>query len=962
MEGLFLKLLNMSITAAYVFTFVFILRLFLKRAPKWISYALWSLMLFRLVCPVSFSSDFSVFGRLGGAGPSAQLDGMAFIEPVAASAAAPASAPISGAGGSLASLPASSASAAAGLSGTGISAADPMQMLIFIGMCVWLTGIAVMLIYGAASYLKLKRRVSEATRVEGNVFETDAISAPFVFGLTRPRIYLPVSLDGTGRDFVLRHERAHIRRGDQFIKPLAFLALSVHWFNPFVWLAFVLMGRDMEMSCDERVIRELEPEARAGYGETLAGLAAKRPLLAGSPLAFGESGVKTRVRNVLSYRRPAFWVIAIAVIAAAAVGICLLTNPEKSAISDGEIVSAQFDGAELPKELYTELAAMIDSYGRSHWNINTSPITRSDGLFGEPDYTITLNMADGSAYTLKKYYTNAWSLFRGEFGYRYILGFEEAGSEVKAWRMPDSFSCAQELGDWENRMHDALSVITDISVGTSLEAAVIGFMEDGWWYGGELLSGEKHPGTFKASSFVTLLWEETERGLVFYGVSLYRSYNVTQISFSVAESFQCPCVITLDKATLACLDFWVPGDGAYFEMDIYAKFPEEIAEEAALRYVDYFDRQAAACDDKARSFGGFVDTIPLLTVTSDSTTVLPYENFLWSNTYAEDIGGWLSADGISIFNDLGAVLAQLPMVTLREDFTITCAEGVSHHGVTVVAGESLEVLYRNADMMILTALPEGQYYVSISVSKQGDYVAAGGDYESEGYECVFRYVVNEYSYEKMLMSQPVHDKVCMMVRLTGDGGINGYIVPKNQDAWLSAWTYVLDQVEKGVLWKDTETSLGIWVMYQDEWCQFMDSGALVIPGAGRVEAGDAAALYALAEPIAKKHSIGVFRPDMINGVISAMLKTSSDSVATISAETLSKLESLLSNAKEFRGGSACPFDALLTLETTNGVITIALATDGCPIYMVNGVCFEYEASDNTELYALFHVTLPTGLE
>lgn len=457
-----------------------------------------------------------------------------------------------------------------------------------------------------------------------------------------------------------------------------------------------------------------------------------------------ESGVKSRVRNVLNYKKPAFWVSIAAVAAVAVLAVCLLTNPEISAISDGGIISARIDSAEIPKELYTKLAELIDSYGRSRWKTNTSPIRRSDGLFGEPDYTITLNMADGTAYTLKKYYTNAWSLFHGEYGYRYVLGFVENGEETRAWMMSEGFSCSREFGDWQNRLQKVLSATDNTAdaaaVSAALESAIIEFMEDGWWY-----AGEKHPGTFKAASFVTLYEEETYGGRKYYGVSMYRSYNFTENNYSVAENFQISCVITLDKTTLACTDFWIPGDGAYFEMDIYNKFPAEIAENAALRYVEYHDRQAAECDEKARMFGGFEDAAPLLTVASGGTTAVPYENFLWSYVYSEDNSGWLCGDAMSVLYDLGAVPDRLPTVTLRDDFKITCAGNVTSHGVTVVAAESLEVLYRNADKTVLTALPEGTYYVVVIASKRGDYIEAGGDYESEGFECVFRLNVDEDS-------------------------------------------------------------------------------------------------------------------------------------------------------------------------------------------------------------------------
>ncbi len=309
METSFLKVLNMSIAASYVMVAVLILRLALKRAPKRISYSLWSVVLFRLVCPVSLSSAFSVFARLG---KTTSSGGIEYIPPDIG---------VSGANtvvGNL--LPAATPEAGA----------NPLQIIIFAGACVWLAGIAAMLIYSVVSYLRLQRRTSEATLLFDNVFETDEIASPFVCGFTRPKVYLPVGLSDGDRDYVLRHERTHIDRKDHLVKPFSFLVLSVHWFNPFMWLAFLLMSCDMEMSCDERVVRDLDADGRAGYSSALVHLAVKRPILAGSPLAFGESGTQERVKNVLNYRKPAFWVSALAIIAVIIAAACLLTNPAKT--------------------------------------------------------------------------------------------------------------------------------------------------------------------------------------------------------------------------------------------------------------------------------------------------------------------------------------------------------------------------------------------------------------------------------------------------------------------------------------------------------------------------------------------------------------------------------------------------------------------------------------------------------
>jgi len=382
MEDLFLKILNMSITATYVLLAVLVLRLILKRAPKWISYALWSLVLFRLVCPVSMSSAFSIFGRIGKTTSSGgglehipenigmmsvpQVDiGTAGINTVINNA-----------------LPAAAPAASV----------NPMQILVLIGAYIWLTGIALMLIYSVVSYLRLKHRMSEATLLSGNIFETDKITSPFVCGFIKPKIYLPVGLSGNERDYVLRHEQTHISRRDHIIKPLAFLVLSVHWFNPFMWLAFILMSRDLEMSCDEKVISGLDAEGKTGYSTALMQLAMKRPILAGSPLAFGESEAKGRIKNVLNYIKPPFWILIIAIVIAAAAGFALLTDPVENAskIAESEIVPLSVEEIEQYNKIFEPL--IIDVQG------NTVINPRSHFLTSFYDRPEDINLAECLRY------------------------------------------------------------------------------------------------------------------------------------------------------------------------------------------------------------------------------------------------------------------------------------------------------------------------------------------------------------------------------------------------------------------------------------------------------------------------------------------------------------------------------------------------------------------------------------
>lgn len=409
MAELFVKIVNMSITATYVLAAVLVLRLILNRAPKWISYALWSLVLFRLVCPVSISSTFSIFGGLG---KSASTGGG--IEYIPANIGMMA-APQADIGTASVNTVINGALPAA----TPTASVSPMQILVFIGACIWLTGIAVMLIYSIVSYLRLRHRMAEATLLlSGNIFETDKISSPFVCGILRPRIYLPVGLSGNGRDYVLRHEQTHIVRKDHLIKPFAFLVLSVHWFNPFIWLSFFLMSRDLEMSCDEKVISSLDSEGKTGYSLALMQFAMKRPIPAGSPLAFGESGAKGRIRNVLNYKKPAFWILIVAVVIVITAGFILLTDPVDKAPS-------QVFKAELASDRY--VLSWNDKVYRSYGFLNDN-----SGLIGEKFASVDTGYKNScSIYLVNGYEPEQWIIFsESSFMGTYTLYKEDSVTET----------------------------------------------------------------------------------------------------------------------------------------------------------------------------------------------------------------------------------------------------------------------------------------------------------------------------------------------------------------------------------------------------------------------------------------------------------------------------------------------------------------------------------------------------
>lgn len=297
MSALFLTILHMSVCASWLVLAVLLLRLCLRRAPKWFNVLLWGIVAVRLIFPFSVKSPLSLLPRTEAIRPAITT---------------------------VQTQPAQISSAAA----SGGSAA-PAQSWLSILAWVWLAGAAALLLYTMVSTLRLRHRVREAVRLRGNIYQSERIDSPFVLGTIRPRIYLPYRMDSCDRQHVIAHEQAHLRRGDHLWKPLGFLLLTIHWFNPVMWLSYVLLCRDIELACDERVVRDMTREDRAAYSQALLQCSLnRRRRLVLCPLAFGEVGVRTRVKSVLRYRRPAVWLSAAAVLLCAALAVTFLTEPK----------------------------------------------------------------------------------------------------------------------------------------------------------------------------------------------------------------------------------------------------------------------------------------------------------------------------------------------------------------------------------------------------------------------------------------------------------------------------------------------------------------------------------------------------------------------------------------------------------------------------------------------------------
>ena len=311
MAAVFLKLLNLSISASWLVLAVLVLRLVSKRSPKWMNVLLWGMVALRLMLPFSIESALSLIPSAETLSPEVVrfdpaptiTSGVEFID----NAVNP-------------SLSESFAAAP-------LASVNPLYVWTYLAGWVWLIGLGAMLLYALVSYLRLRRRVSVSLCVRENIYLCDAISSPFILGVVKPRIYLPSGLDEVQRQNVLSHERAHLARRDHWWKPLGFALLAVYWFNPVLWLAYALLCRDIELACDERVIRTMDESAVKTYSTVLLACSIPRKAVITCPLAFGEVGVKERVKNALRYKKPAFWVVAASVAVCVVVAVCFLTNP-----------------------------------------------------------------------------------------------------------------------------------------------------------------------------------------------------------------------------------------------------------------------------------------------------------------------------------------------------------------------------------------------------------------------------------------------------------------------------------------------------------------------------------------------------------------------------------------------------------------------------------------------------------
>lgn len=393
MDDVFLKLVNLSISASWLILAVLVLRVVLKKAPKWVMPLLWGVVALRLVCLFSIESALSLI-------PSAETIPSEIVtetrEPVLYEQATldivtnP-------------TLP-SAAEVPVGVS------RQQAQVDFNIYSVLWLAGMAALLVHALVSAGKLKRKLATAILLRDNIYESEFVDSPFVFGVVKPNIYLPMHMDEGTAAYVIAHERAHLARRDHWWKVLGYLVLALHWFNPLVWVAYILFCRDIELACDEKVVKGLDGAARADYSQALLSCAAPKRAVAACPLAFGEGNIKTRVKSALHYKKPAFWVAAAAVLAVVIMAVCFLTNPRSER---GSLVWAQkLNAADVAS---IELYVPAEGKARQYKKLDTEEmaqavelINSSRGTYIEKPETVyaglpvwfLLTMADGTVHAV----------------------------------------------------------------------------------------------------------------------------------------------------------------------------------------------------------------------------------------------------------------------------------------------------------------------------------------------------------------------------------------------------------------------------------------------------------------------------------------------------------------------------------------------------------------------------------
>lgn len=648
MTSVFLHLLNMSITAGWLVLAVVLLRLVFRRAPKWIHCLLWVLVAVRLLCPVSIESVLSLI-------PSAEtvpVDTFLYDTPSIHSGVPVVDAVVN---------PVISN----GFAPTPENSVNPMQVATTVAAYVWVAGIAAMLLYAVISTLRLRWQVREAAFVRENIWQCDRIATPFILGIFRPRIYLPTLLGAEEAHSVVAHEQAHLSRKDHWWKPLGFLLLTVYWFNPLLWVGYILLCRDIEAACDQRVVRNMDAEGRKEYSRVLLACSAPRHLVSACPLAFGETGVKSRIKSVLNYKKPAFWLVITAIVATVVAAVCLLTNPTS--------------GDSLPEDMDTFLSQAIIDYNRGEHTGDAYP-TEAHTVFGYDsswdrttvyamvlyeEYYVDENGAlqvqsgshcptiltigkEGDSYTLLEYWTprdgeNYPNDIRDRFPARHRGKAMDTDGYYKGHHATTYQKAREHFEPWQTALHQAI-----------------------------LANNRKESdNVFATESHRVYGATESEYTLTVYALVHYQEYQMVDGILTERSGSLVPTAITFTKNgdTYDLLQYWIPGDN--WADSIREKFPEYLWDKA-LDYKNYpAEELKAESLAKAQAYFGVGDIFNAPLTFSSMNHLSKEKNAkLYANLPATNAIQYLPVIPMTNRGELDAFIAEY-----KEDMNFDRAEG-----------------------------------------------------------------------------------------------------------------------------------------------------------------------------------------------------------------------------------------------------------------------------------------------
>lgn len=658
MNTIFLKLLSMGISAGWLIIAVIIVRLFIKRAPRWIICTLWALVAIRLCCPFALESSFSLIPR---AETIPLTDDPSSQNPISYSGAL--------------------YNASADISSTNSrSAANARQphTLLAAACLVWIAGLCIMLCHALISFLRIHHRIQEAVPLQEKIWICDAVRSPFILGLVRPRIYLPSDLEQTQLPYVLAHEQAHLKRHDHWWKFLGYLLLAIYWFQPLVWPAYILFCRDLELACDEKVIRDMDITGKKAYSSALVSCSMPGKMMAVSPLAFGEIGVKERVKTILNYKKPAFWIVTASIILCAVVAVCFLTNPKTDVFDVKIVVPAcsmrpfHYSDMEISPTRNHIILSSGEGLGDTEVVLKTIEVTEENAY--EPTYmtpglavkmeaergawfrigvaisnptdeditvyvhveNVTVRIADSDAELPRHpmvLINNMYYYNTGRESTRSDRSTEMDGritSEVGSWEIPLQNNQSNfGIGYYYQLIDDHTLEILISGKWTVFEAhrniqTETSGNEDGTPLAGtaddihsvltdaitnavlsQNISSDNSDVDFSCCSFVTLEQLPSINTVTVYGWALYQNYRISENGIEDLGGTHMPVILTLftGKNEYQLIKYWQPRDGSYYVSDIRAHFPVHIVDDA-LNSQKYIVQQIQGCYRQAVESSG----------------------------------------------------------------------------------------------------------------------------------------------------------------------------------------------------------------------------------------------------------------------------------------------------------------------------------------------------------------------